>query len=354
MSRQGHDKRQLIIKHSFNMPRLTRDERQRALGMLHCGMSYRQVARHFGCTHRTVSLLHDRNITQNSADDRPRSGRPRVTTARQDRNIVLSHLRDPFLTATHTAAETHGRDNPRISSDTVRRRLRAHQMRARRPYRGPILTNIHRNNRLTWCQQHQRWRIAQWNEVAFSDESRFCLDVSDGRHRVWRRNRRRYADCCVHETNRWGGPNVLVWAAISGRYRTPLCVVDGNLTAQRYVDEILRPHLVPFMRNNPGLRRFQQDNARPHIARHTTTFLQQEIINTIQWPSLSPDLNPLEHLWDFLGRQIVGRSRTREELIDNLRNEWERIPQAFIQRLVASMHRRCTACIQARGGHTRY
>jgi len=197
-------------------------------------------------------------------------------------------------------------------------------------------------------------RTGRWNEVAFSDESRFCVDSRDGRERLWRRTGERYDDCCVRQANRWGGPSVMVWGAISGRYRTPLVVVDGNLNAQRYVDNILRPHLVPFLLDHPELRTFQHDNARPHAARFTTAFLQGENINTMQWPSLSPDLNPIEHLWDELGRRVGGRARTRAELIQILRTEWDIIQQQSIQRLVGSMRRRCTACIHNNGGHTRY
>uniref|UniRef100_A0A8C4Q1X5 Transposase IS30-like HTH domain-containing protein n=1 Tax=Eptatretus burgeri TaxID=7764 RepID=A0A8C4Q1X5_EPTBU len=142
------------------MPRLSRDQRQCALGMLQGGLSYREVARHLGCSHQTISAQVDRDTLYNSADDRPRSGRPRVTTARQDRQMVLSHLRDRFRPASRTAAETPGR-----------------------PYRGPVMTAAHRRIHQRWCQQHQRWILAQWNEVAFSDESRFCVDSPDGRDR---------------------------------------------------------------------------------------------------------------------------------------------------------------------------
>ena len=77
---------------SINMPRLSSDQRQCALGILQGGLSYREVAHRLGCSHQMISALVDRDTLHNSADDRPRSGRPRVTTARQDRQMVLSQM----------------------------------------------------------------------------------------------------------------------------------------------------------------------------------------------------------------------------------------------------------------------
>ena len=79
-------------------------------------------------------------------------------------------------------------------------------------------------------------------------------------------------------------------------------------------------------------------------------------ISTMDWPACSPDLNPIEHVWDKLGRAVRKR-RTLHNTLLNLRQlleEWIRIPQRYIQTLINSMRRRCTACRAARGGATRY
>jgi hypothetical protein len=89
-----------------------------------------------------------------------------------------------------------------------------------------------------------QWTRQRWQEVLFSDESRFCILNADGRIRVWRRQNERLAACCINEIDRWGGANVMIWAAVSFRYKSPLHFFDRSLTGQRYRDEILAPYVV--------------------------------------------------------------------------------------------------------------
>ena len=84
--------------------------------------------------------------------------------------------------------------------------------------------------------------------------------------------------------------------------KTDLVVIQRNLNAQHYVN-LLNNNLLPFMQNfGPGLT-FQHDNARPHTALVTTNFLAQNV-NVLPWPALCPDMNPIEHIWDELGRRV--------------------------------------------------
>lgn len=195
------------------MPRLTPPERERAIGMLQSGTSSREIARRLHCSHTTILRLNTRFTQTGSTRDRPRPGQRRVTTARQDRQIVRDHLRDRTRPATTTAAQVQGRRGY-IHPNTVRNRLHATGLHARRPYVGPILTDRHRNARFDWANRHRNWRLQQWHGVVFSDESRFHLRNADGRLRVWRRPGERYNADCVVQTDRWGGGSVMVWGAI--------------------------------------------------------------------------------------------------------------------------------------------
>ena len=157
--------------------------------------------------------------------------------------------------------------------------------------------------------------------------------MPDGRKHAWRRRGEHFSDCCVSECDRSGDGSVLVWAGVTSNRRTDLAVLRQAVNAQRYRDEILRPVVLPFMRRYLPNGVFQHDNARPHTARLTTDFLRINHVIVMDWPSLSPDLAPIEHLWDKLGRRVYARQpppANLNQLQGALAQEWQRIPQQKI------------------------
>ena len=332
------------------MPRLNQNQRIQALTMLARG-DVSNVSRAFGCHRNTIIRLRQCFQQTGGVADRRRPGRPRVTNPRTDRFITLTHLRRRFQTATSSARQ-YG-----ISKQTVWRRLRqARQcIWPRRPYVGQVLTARHRAARLQWAQRHFRWGQHQWVRVLFSDESRFNLSHHDGRIRIFRRRGERFADNCLIERDRFGGGSVMVWGGIMGSRETNLTGVQGNLNAQGYINQILQPEAVPFLQGH-GPAIMMHDNAMPHVARICRQFLNRNNVNVLPWPAVSSDMNPIEHIWDNLCRKV--RARWNVHNLRDLENasiqEWNNIPNVVIRRYVRSMRGRLAACINSRGGHTRY
>ena len=140
-----------------------------------------------------------------------------------------------------------------------------------------------------------------------------------------------------------------MWGAISYARKTQLVPIQGNVSAARFRDEITQPHLLPDIDVRAEI--FHQDNARPDTAHLTMDYLQNQNIVVIPWPSKSPDLNPIEHLWDELDRRVhqcQPQPQTLQALQQAIQYEWQIIPQERIHRLIGSMSRRVN------GGHNRY
>ena len=321
--------------------------------MLECGQTQKQVTRRINISYSTIRRLVRRVRVTGTFADRPRSGRPCVTSVRQDNFIHQRHLRDRFVTAESTSRVVVGNRFRPISRYTVRRRLRERGITCCRLYHGLVLTLRHRHQRLIWarnqCGQH-------WQNVVFSNESRFNLWNADGHIRVYRRHYERYVDNCVVENNPYGGGRVMVWAAINYRFKTQLVVCQGNLTARRYIDQVLRPVVVPMFLQRQNLV-YQHDNARPHVARATRDFLQANNIGVLPCLACSPDCNPIEHVWDYLKRRLR-RSQPQpanvQQLTAALHQEWGRIPRYLLRNFCGSMRCHLAAVVANRGGHTRY
>ena len=144
------------------MPRVSIADRNRALDYLEAEWTVPGVARHVGVHQSTIYRLIQRHQQTNADADRPRSGRPRVTSERQDRHTVTSHLRDRLLPAYPTAQQTIGTHGRPTRNDTVYHPLRLH---TRRPYVGQILTIPQGLARRNWAQTHRNCRNWQWQNI---------------------------------------------------------------------------------------------------------------------------------------------------------------------------------------------
>ncbi|GFW45379.1 transposable element Tc1 transposase [Trichonephila clavipes] len=191
------------------------------------------------------------------------SVRPRGTTPADDRYIVLQARRNRRQTAGEIARHTPQATGRPISRFTVARRLHGGGLFARRPVRYVPLTPAHRRRRSLWCREHRNWRDNEWGRVLFTDESRFSLSSDSHRILIWRER---------------------------GSRNHPSNIIERDRGAMG----------LQFL--------FMDDNAPCHRTVAAEQLLESEDIERMDWPARSPDLNPIEHVWDFLGRRLAART----------------------------------------------
>jgi len=127
----------------------------------------------------------------------------------------------------------------------------------------------------------------------FSDETKLKVDSSDKRQHIYRRNGERFQEACVREVDRRGRASVMIWAEIFCHVKTDIVFVNygfggggrrgrgRGLTAHRYVDDVLHPVAVPYLRRFPGMA-LHHDIARPQFARVTTQYLRNNNIDVLE------------------------------------------------------------------------
>ncbi|GFW37477.1 transposable element Tcb1 transposase [Trichonephila clavipes] len=145
-----------------------------------CGLSFRQIVSRVGRNQTTVMRICDRWIQEGTTDRRGGSHPSQYANSRKDRQIVRMAVTDRSVTSRTVARHIESVIYHIVSARTIQRRLPQSGQSARRSLLGLPLTQNHRRLRRQWCDERKIW-VAEWNEVAFTDESRICLQHHDGR-----------------------------------------------------------------------------------------------------------------------------------------------------------------------------
>ncbi|GFU64388.1 transposable element Tcb2 transposase [Trichonephila clavipes] len=226
-------------------------------------------------------------------------------TPAEERYIVLSAKRNRRTTAQHVANQFLAASGKQISRKTVARRLRGAGLYARRPV---VCVPLTRQQRV----------LPVCNGV---------VSITIGLNRT---GHAYYSQ--MREKDRYPTCSIMLWAGIMINGRTRLHVVaNGTMTGQRYIDEVLLPHVRLFRGAVGDKFVFMDDNA---------TYL-----------------NPIENVWDALRRQVAGPNyppTNKNTLIRALTEEWDKLPQQLLDNVVQSMVRRVECCITLHGGHIPY
>nr|CAH7720241.1 unnamed protein product [Callosobruchus chinensis] len=342
------------------MPRneLSAFDRTRIIALWQEGLSRHQIAKRRNVVRSTVSRSIRRYKETGEVNNRPRAGRPTVSTIREDRCIAQLARRERSVTVPVLRSQLQRTFNWVISTATVRRRVLASELRCRRPLRVPLLTAHHGTARLQWARAHKDWLLPQWSNVLSSDESRFGLVSNDYYwERVWRERVGQNILVTAIGVAPYRGGTQMFWGGIRFHGRTQLIHIPGTMTGAYYLQNVINAIVQPLRDEIGDQFILMDDNARPHCTRVVQQALENENIARLEWPPMSPDMNPIEHVWDYVSRAIFNRNnppRSTQELIVAATEEWNNIPQEVINNLITGMHRCVHALIRSRGGNNKY
>lgn len=310
------------------------------------------IRRDFNTTDGTIGRILKKHKTSGVITRKPGSGRKRITSATEDRAIILEVKRNPFVSSIEIAKNF----STSVSVSTIRRRIKeGGEFKSYWASRKPYISDRNIQRRLDWCLAHQNWSIDQWRRVIFSDESPFVLRYNR-KKRVWRRHNERYnlMNCVAtvkHDIK------IMVWGCFAAHGVGSFYRVSGRMEQVQY-GQILTNYALPSCEKlfgGPSHCIWQQDNDPKHTARSNVSLLERLEFTKLDWPAQSPDLSPIENLWSILDHNLSKRvPNNANDLFDILHKEWNALPIDLLDQLVCSMPARIRACIAAKGGMTKY
>ena len=283
-------------------------------------------------------------------------GRKRKTTIHTDRIIQRKIKTDRRKSSTSVKAELQTELDITISETTIRRRAHEIGLYGRVARKKPCLNKANRGKRLEYVRTYREKPLVFWNNVIWSDESIFNLFGSDGKIMVWRSIKEELEPRCTVPTVKHDGGNVKCWGCFSSSGVDNLVFIDGNMTGELYRD-ILQKNLLQSVKKLNMAKDwwFQHDNDPKHTARIVTNWLDQKRIQRLEWPSFSPDMNPIEHLWDEVERRMKKEQpKNEKDLQECLTRVWNGIEKPVLKKLVDSVLNRLNEVIRMKGYSTRY
>ncbi|KAK3513120.1 hypothetical protein QTP70_001693 [Hemibagrus guttatus] len=319
------------------------------------GVSQRKIAKSLKLSSSTVHNIIQRFRESGTISVRKGQGRKTIPDAR-DLRALRRHCityRDATVMEITTWAQEYFQKT--LSVNTIHRAIRRCRLKLYRSKKKPYLNMIQKCRRFLWAKAHLKWTVAKWKTVLWSDESKFeVLFGKLGRHVIRTKEDKDNPSCYQRSVQK---PASLMWFDQANSPSEQNYYIYEEL---RYFGKISREGkakalIGPDKKQPCFLHDKTQDNDPKHTSKSTSEWLKKNKMKTLEWPSQSPGLNPIEMLWRDLKKVVHARKPSNvAELQQFCKDEWAKIPPQRCNRLIASYEKRLIAVVAAKGGPTSY
>ena len=334
---------------------LSKQVRDNVVEKYKSGLGYKKISKSLMITRSTIKSIITKWKEHGTTANLPRDGRPPKLTDRARRALIREAAQRPKVTLEELQSST-AETGVSVHRTTISRTLHRVGLYGRVARRKPLLSAKNKMARFEFAKRHVGDSQNVWRKVLWSDETKIELFGHQRKRYVWHKPNTLHHPKNTIPTVKHGGGSIMLWGCFSAVGTGKLVRVEGKMDGAKYRD-VLEQNLYHSVRDLRLGRRFtfQQDNDPKHTAKATLEWFKGKHVNVLEWPSQSPDLNPIENLWSDLKIAVHKRKPSNlKELEQFCKEEWAKIPVVRCGKLIETYPKRLGAVIAAKGGSTKY